>query len=348
MNTNKEQFPKLNKEEWISLIEKSLKNGEINDFSWHPDQYIAGLPYAHREDVAKDIPPLISLKDKNEWLVGWVLQNNKIPENLEGFDAVYCEVPILQKEQFQNILRINPSWKEVTLFLTEDDLESQLKSWKESFIADAKPAIQIAVPYEKLAKIDCLELMSLRTSLNLPFHLLVLMEKSGEKSLVREWGEFFATLVSKVEKLDKEDLRKDFCQILRLGVWVNSAQILFETAQIRALKLLIYNIQKAIGIEVNEVPIQAFISLKSLSKDENHQLILATSAGLAAVMGGVHSLYFRADNMDDDRSRLFKNIQLLLKEEAGLTQVEDPIAGSYAVESLTETLAALVWEQLIK
>jgi hypothetical protein len=252
MNTNKEQFPKLNKEEWISLIEKSLKNGEINDFSWHPDQYIAGLPYAHREDVAKDIPPLISLKDKNEWLVGWVLQNNKIPENLEGFDAVYWEAPILQKEQFQNFLRINPSWKEVTLFLTGEDLESQLKSWKACFPADAKTAIQIAVPYEKLAKIDCLELMSLRTSLNLPFHLLVLMEKSGEKSLVREWGEFFATLVSKDEKLDKEDLRKEFFQILRLGVWVNSAQILFETAQIRALKLLIYNIQKAIGIEVNE------------------------------------------------------------------------------------------------
>lgn len=348
MQMNKKHFPKLNKKEWISVIEKSLKNGHISDFTWSPDRQIEGLPFAHREDVIGGIPPMVSRKENNDWLIGFISASGKLPVKLPGYHAVYFKSKHLQMAHFQSFLGKNTSLQEVTLLYSKNNLESLLALWNKVSTEEKGLTLQIAIPFDRLAQIDFLELMTVRTKWSIPFKLLVLMGKGGDNSLVDEWADFFEGLLTKLGEIEKEDLQKEFFHILRVGVWVSSAQILFETAQIRALKLLLYNIQKALVSEVYEVPIQAFISLESLSKDENHQLILATSAGMAAIMGGVQGLYYEAENMDDERSRLFRNIQLLLKEEAGLAQVEDPIAGSYAVEDLTASLARLVWEKMIK
>jgi methylmalonyl-CoA mutase len=42
-------------------------------------------------------------------------------------------------------------------------------------------------------------------------------------------------------------------------------------------------------------------------------------------------------------SRIARNTQLILQEEAGLTQVIDPWGGSYMLESLTHELAEEAW-----
>ena len=64
---------------------------------------------------------------------------------------------------------------------------------------------------------------------------------------------------------------------------------------------------------------------------------------MAAAFGGTQSLH--TNSLDEAiglptqfSSRIARNTQLILQHEAGITQVADPLAGSYYVESLTHAL----------
>jgi methylmalonyl-CoA mutase len=70
---------------------------------------------------------------------------------------------------------------------------------------------------------------------------------------------------------------------------------------------------------------------------------------MSAVLGGTQSLHTNALDEaialpTDFSSRIARNTQLILQEETGITNVVDPLAGSYYVESLTHELAEAAWK----
>jgi len=82
----------------------------------------------------------------------------------------------------------------------------------------------------------------------------------------------------------------------------------------------------------------------SLTSQAPHNNVVRTAIeALAAVLGGTQSLHTNAFDEalalpSEASARLARNTQLILREEAGLTDVIDPMAGSYYVESLTASL----------
>ena len=80
------------------------------------------------------------------------------------------------------------------------------------------------------------------------------------------------------------------------------------------------------------------------SQDPYNNIVRTTIEALAAVLGGTQSLHTNSFDEalalpTDFSARIARNTQLILREEAGLTKVVDPLAGSYYVESLTASLA---------
>ncbi len=80
------------------------------------------------------------------------------------------------------------------------------------------------------------------------------------------------------------------------------------------------------------------------SKDPYNNIIRTTVEAMAAALGGTQSLH--TNSFDEAlalptefSARIARNTQLVLKEETGITNVVDPLAGSYYVESLTNALA---------
>jgi methylmalonyl-CoA mutase len=70
---------------------------------------------------------------------------------------------------------------------------------------------------------------------------------------------------------------------------------------------------------------------------------------MAAAFGGTQSLHTNALDEaialpTDFSARIARNTQLYIQEETGITQVVDPWAGSYYVESLTKEIADRAWE----
>lgn len=82
--------------------------------------------------------------------------------------------------------------------------------------------------------------------------------------------------------------------------------------------------------------------------DPHTNLLRHTTEAMSAVLGGANSLtvapfdcLFAEPN--EFSARLARNLSVLLREEAGLGRVQDPAAGSYYLETLTDQLAREAW-----
>ncbi len=85
------------------------------------------------------------------------------------------------------------------------------------------------------------------------------------------------------------------------------------------------------------------VSLTSL--DPYNNVIRTTIEAMAAVLGGTQSLHTNSFDEalalpTENSARIARNTQLILQHEAGLTKVVDPMAGSYYLESLTNSLVS--------
>ncbi len=81
------------------------------------------------------------------------------------------------------------------------------------------------------------------------------------------------------------------------------------------------------------------------SQDPYNNIVRTTIEAMAAVFGGTQSLHTNSFDEalalpTDFSARIARNTQLILREESGLTDVVDPLGGSYYVESLTDSLMA--------
>ena len=78
-------------------------------------------------------------------------------------------------------------------------------------------------------------------------------------------------------------------------------------------------------------------------QDPYNNVIRTTLEALAAVLGGTQSLHTNALDEaialpTEQSARIARNTQLIIQEESGVTNVVDPLGGSYYVESLTAAL----------
>jgi methylmalonyl-CoA mutase len=87
----------------------------------------------------------------------------------------------------------------------------------------------------------------------------------------------------------------------------------------------------------------------SLTEQDPYNNVVRTAfEAMAAVLGGTQSLHTNSFDEalglpTDFSARIARNTQLILAEETGVTNVVDPLGGSYYVEALTRDLADKAW-----
>ncbi len=125
-----------------------------------------------------------------------------------------------------------------------------------------------------------------------------------------------------------------------------------EAAKLRAARLLWHRIMqefepKKTGSSMLRTHCQT--SGVSLQEADPYNNVVRTAyEAMAAALGGTQSLHTNALDEaialpTDFSARIARNTQLILQEETGITNVVDPLAGSYYVESLTAELAEKAW-----
>jgi methylmalonyl-CoA mutase len=125
-----------------------------------------------------------------------------------------------------------------------------------------------------------------------------------------------------------------------------------EIAKLRALRRLWATLLHGFGVPTaGALTLPIYASTSSWNRttlDPHVNLLRHTTEVLSAVLGGANAVsvapfdgLFAAPN--EFSRRLARNLPVLLREEGGLGRVQDPAAGSYFVETLTDSMAQNAW-----
>lgn len=152
--------------------------------------------------------------------------------------------------------------------------------------------------------------------------------------------EYVRAALSKGLKID------DFAPRLSF-FWGIGMNFIMEIAKLRAGRMLWAEVMKQFN---PQKPISSALRTHcqtsgwSLSaQDAYNNVIRTTIEALAAVLGGTQSLHTNSFDEalglpTDFSARIARNTQLIIAEETHITEVTDPLGGSYYVESLTASL----------
>lgn len=123
-----------------------------------------------------------------------------------------------------------------------------------------------------------------------------------------------------------------------------------EIAKLRAARLLWASLMQELFTPENPQSLMLRTHCQTsgvslTSQDPYNNVIRTTIEAMAAAIGGTQSLH--TNSFDEAlalptpfSAHIARNTQLVLQEETGITRVVDPLAGSYYVESLTNSLAS--------
>ncbi|PIE06773.1 MAG: methylmalonyl-CoA mutase [Rhodobacterales bacterium] len=125
-----------------------------------------------------------------------------------------------------------------------------------------------------------------------------------------------------------------------------------EAAKLRAARFLWYRVMTEFGAKSERSKMlrtHCQTSGVSLQEQDPYNNVIRTAyEAMSAVLGGTQSLHTNA--LDEAialptefSARIARNTQIILQEETGVTNVVDPLAGSYYVESLTGALIDEAW-----
>ncbi|MFJ6321454.1 MULTISPECIES: methylmalonyl-CoA mutase [unclassified Rhizobium] len=125
-----------------------------------------------------------------------------------------------------------------------------------------------------------------------------------------------------------------------------------EAAKLRAARLLWTRIMEEFKpAKPSSLMLRTHCQTSGVSlqeQDPYNNIIRTAFEAMSAVLGGTQSLH--TNSFDEAialptefSARIARNTQLILQHETGVTNVVDPLAGSYYVESLTNELADKAW-----
>jgi len=130
--------------------------------------------------------------------------------------------------------------------------------------------------------------------------------------------------------------------------WAIGMNFYLEIAKMRAARLLWCRIMQGFGAEnPKSLMLRTHCQTSGWSlteQDPYNNVVRTTIEAMAAVFGGTQSLH--TNSFDEAialptefSARIARNTQLILQEETHITNVVDPWAGSYLMESLTQQMA---------
>ncbi|MBX7541803.1 methylmalonyl-CoA mutase [Qipengyuania sphaerica] len=129
--------------------------------------------------------------------------------------------------------------------------------------------------------------------------------------------------------------------------WGIGMNFFMEIAKMRAARALWHDVMEGLGAQNPKSKMlrthcqTSGVSLQE--QDPYNNVIRTTIEAMAAVLGGTQSLHTNALDEaialpTDFSARIARNTQLVIQEETGITNVADPLGGSYYIESLTAAL----------
>lgn len=127
-------------------------------------------------------------------------------------------------------------------------------------------------------------------------------------------------------------------------------ELLADVSKLKAMRRVWHQAVRAYGIKdyyAEDLYLHGYSDKWINPKYQPHgNLLKGTVASIAAVAGGCNALtVVPEDPQNTMMSRIARNASHILLEEAQLGKVNDPFAGAYALEVMTDKIAAAAWKK---
>jgi methylmalonyl-CoA mutase len=129
-------------------------------------------------------------------------------------------------------------------------------------------------------------------------------------------------------------------------------EFFIQIAKLRVFRLVWAKAVESFGgaVEATRPSIHAFTAhWNKTIYDPQINILRATTEAISAILGGADTISVSPFDHcfchpDDSSRRLARNTQIILKQEAFLSRVADPVGGSYLIEVLTNSIASRAWK----
>lgn len=361
-----DEFPAISSGEWESVIKDDLKGKDYKEvLRWKSGEEVDPLPFYRRENLSDLQHEVSPIQDSGTW---------NIIESVEGSSVKSANEEALSAlESGASGLCISPPKNYIQ---SKSDLESLLDGIQIELIilrfGNTVSSPEIAKWLKEICREKGLNEEELTVSFNFdPLSHAVLNGKLPSKPKIEEAIHLFnssfhscaidssvfantgATIIQQIAfslAAGNEYLGLDskFSENIHFN-FASGPNYFLEIAKFRAFKLVWAQVLAEYGLKENHPYIFAETSFWNKSQTDAHNNMLrATTEAMSAAIGGCDAItvhrfdkHFAEDS--SFASRIARNIQIILQEEAYLDKVTDPSAGSYYIEVLTNGIAQKSW-----
>lgn len=355
-----QEFPPVSTEAWEKVILHDLKGADYNKkLVRKSDDGITIKPYYRAEDLA-GLPYLDSAPGEFPYLRGTAVGDWKILEVIEASEIgranqlahealaagaeeiAFAGVPLATEADVNQLL--NGLDKVAVHFAGKASLVELL-------LTMARPVRGVAEwnPFKDLKAAG--RFAQSAKDIFRPLSLRVCDYQAAGGTTVQEVGYAIAAGIDLLTELQAQGVAVDRAASAVFFSVAVSSNYFFQIAKLRALRLLWARVVESFGgsAESAKAVIHAHTSSWNATVyDPYVNALRGTTEAMSAAIGGVDSFTVvpidaRYEPPTEAARRLARNTQILLKKEAQLDRVADAGAGSYLIESLTDSVARESW-----
>lgn len=346
-------FESQTAEEWKAKLVADLKGKPYEDLLWE-NLGLQGKPFYTKADLPETLPQLSKAHPQPEafgnryWAnyqfiaVDSTIEANKVAllalEN--GADGLLFGIEVLP--DFQLLLKgIQPNYCQVSFESVRLKTDVIYKEYI-NYLDNAK--------IERSATTGFIAGNGFHYQTETP-GLKTIMIKSSEckDDLPKQLALQLADLIDVIDNADVKLVNCFDCIAFTIEL---GKDYFGEIAHHRALRLSIQNLALTYGAEISEPMIFSTSSNWNEVIDDPHNFMLqATTQAMSAIVGGTDALLIRPFYQVFEQNkalaeRMARNTSNILKEESYLAKNMDPAAGSYYLESMTNTMVELAMDCL--
>lgn len=127
----------------------------------------------------------------------------------------------------------------------------------------------------------------------------------------------------------------------------------YTVAKLKALRLLWYQVARAYNFnDYHNDNLHLHIRSDVFSQESfnpHGNMLKGTTSALAAIAGGANALsVYPEDPRNEMMCRIARNVSIILKEEAHMSRVADPLSGSFLLEKMIYDFAQCAWSNFQK
>lgn len=344
---------KVSKEEWLRKVKIDLKDKELESLNWELDGK-SYTPFYHIDD--KIDTGNVSVQKSNQWRIGTHLccQNEKETNDhilqllMQGANHLHIRIDDAENTSFDELFaKVNLDWISTYLYLSSGHIPYNC-ILNYLTLLDEKGIDPNTVECTFDADVNEID------------HLLPCIDRLSQGSFFTIYaGSSFDTIHDEVaqlmlqgnsilKKLSNTDIDPSrWSSLISFTMHIDNRYFV-SIAKIRAFRLVWQQVLDAWQVAGKSDIVIDMVSSSS-EPDINTIKIHQTTQAMAAVIGGVDTLVIHPsnENADDDydsfNQRIALNINHILQAESYLSDVVDPSAGSYFIESLTNDIASRAW-----